>query len=696
MTEKKLTKTQAKKEIERLRAEIDQHNHFYYAEAKPKISDYDFDQLLKQLIRLEKDFPEFLTPDSPSQRVGGAPLKNFQPVRHAVAMLSLDNTYSFEELKEFDERVQKNLGRSGGADLFSRDENEYFAEEKIDGVSIALKYEEGFLKLGATRGDGLTGDDITENLKTIASIPLKLPAPGSKYRGEIPKLLEVRGEAFIARKQFAKINEEKQEAGEEVFANPRNACAGSLKLLNPQLVAKRKLDAFIHGLARLEGGPAVKSQSESFEFLKSLGFKLIPHARVCRGIEQVTEFITKFESERRQLDYDTDGVVVKVNNFDEQKVLGRTNKVPRWMIAYKYKAEQAETILKDIKVQVGRTGVLTPVASLEPVQLAGTTVSRASLHNQDEIERLDARIGDSVLVEKSGEIIPKVIQVLKDKRKKKLSKFKFPSKCPACQGDVLRLEGEVAVRCVNLSCPAQLKARIRHFAGRDAMDIERLGSVWVEQFVDKGMIRDLADIYFMKPEEIVTLERMGEKSTENLFDGIEKSKRNPLNRLIFALGIPGVGERAAYLLAEKFLHLKKLAEAARTDLESISEIGPVTAESVFKFFQESGTKKILEKLRQAGVRFDVFEKASHETPMSGKTFVLTGTLESLERSKAEALIRQFGGKPSGSVSKKTHFVIAGESAGSKLKKAQEYQVPVLTEKDFLKLLHTSGWTEDSA
>jgi DNA ligase (NAD+) len=681
----KLHKKEAEQKIKKLREELEYHNRKYYIEAKPEISDFEFDKLMQRLIELEKTFPELITPDSPSQRVGGAPLEVFRPVEHRIPMLSLDNTYSFEELEDFDKRVKKFLGHGAV---------EYFVEEKIDGVSISLTYEEGMLALGATRGDGKKGDDITENIKTIRSIPLKLPAPGAPFKGKIPRLLEVRGEAYLSHKSFEKINQEKEKAGEELFANPRNACAGTLKLLDPKMVATRKLDAFLHGLAVCEGGTTIpKSQSEAFELFHALGFKTIQHTALCPNITAVGKFIDSFREKKNELDYDIDGMVVKVNSFRDQKSLGTTTKSPRWMIAYKYPAERAETVLEDIKVQVGRTGVLTPVAVLKPVRLSGTTVSRASLHNQDEIERLDARIGDYVLVEKSGEIIPKVVEVLKNKRKSPLRKFVFPDRCPVCRGKVQQLGGEVAIRCINLSCPAQLKGRVRHFAQRDAMDIEGLGTVWVDQFVERGMIKELADIYYVDFDKVMNLERMGRKSTENLFEGIEKSKKQPLERLIYGLGILDVGEHAAHILAQKYKDLDRLAKADEEELQSIREIGPATAKSIYEFFRQEGTKKVIEKLRRAGVRFDIVEEIKTSTPFSGKTCVITGTLERFERSEAEALIRSFGGHPSGSVSKKTEFVIVGESPGSKFDKAKELGIKILNEKDFLKFLKDSGWRD---
>ena len=677
-----MTKKEAEKKIVKLRDEIELHNQKYYVEAKPVISDFEFDKLMKELVGLEETFPELLTPDSPSQRVGGSPLKNFKPVLHEVSMLSLDNTYTIEDINEFDKRVKKFL---------AKEEVEYFVEEKIDGVSLSLTYENGLLVLAASRGDGRQGDDITENVKTIQSLPLRIPRQGLSVKGKIPKILTVRAEAFIAHENFKRINQEKEKQGEELFANPRNACAGTLKLLDPKLVAARRLDACIHGLAKMEGGEPLKTQSDALHYLKSLGLKPVMHTALCKNIDEVAEFIAEFKEKKNNLDYDVDGLVLKVNRFDYHAALRATSKSPRWAIAYKYPAEQAETLLEDIRVQVGRTGTLTPVAILKPVQLSGTTVSRASLLNKDEIERLDVRIGDHVLVEKCGEIIPKVIAVIKEKRKGALRHFQFPERCPVCGGKAERIGEEVAVRCINLACPAQLKARVRHFAQRSAMDIEGLGTVWVDTFVEKGLIKDLADIYSLDFDEVVNLERMGQKSTENLFAGIEASKKRPLERFIFGLGILDVGERSAHLLAQKFGSLEKLAKVSEEDLHSIREIGPVTAHSIHDFFREEGTKRILAKMQKAGVRLDIVEKIKGDTFFSGKTFVITGSLEKYERPEAEALIRGLGGHPSGSVSKKTNYVIVGDSPGSKAEKAKTLGVKILSEQEFYKHLKEANF-----
>lgn len=666
-----------KKEIERLRQEIERHNHQYYVEAKPEISDLEFDKLIRRLIDLEKAHPEFKTPESPSQRVGGEPLKEFRTVEHKIPMLSLDNTYTFEELEEFDKRVKKFLGK---------EKVSYFVEQKIDGVSISLTYEKGRLALGATRGDGRKGDDVTVNIKTVRAIPLLIPASGARFRGRVPDVLEVRGEVYLPGASLEKLNREKEKKGEELFANPRNACAGSLKLLDPKIVAGRGLSIFVHGLGFVKGESGLpKSQSEAFEFFRGLGFRTIEYHKRCADIQEVREFIRWFQPKRDSLDYEIDGMVVKVDSFEDQKALGQTTHAPRWMIAYKYPAERKETVIEDIQIQVGRTGALTPVAILKPVPISGTTVSRASLHNRDEIERLDVRIGDHVLVEKSGEIIPKVMEVLKEKRKKALPKFKFPEKCPVCGGRAQSFGDEVAVRCVNFACPAQLKARVRHYAQRDAMDIEGLGEVWIDTFVEKGFIKDLADIYCMDFDQVKDLERMGEKSAQNLFNGIEASKKRPLQRLVYGLGILNVGERAADLLAQKFKSLDRLSEATEEELSKIREVGPVTAQSLIEFFREGGTKKVLTKLKKAGVRFNLVEEVKTGGPLSGKSVVVTGTLEGLSRGDAEALVRRLGGHPSGSVSKKTDFLVLGKDPGSKHDKAKELGVKILSESEFKKL-----------
>jgi len=681
-----MNKKQAQERIDALRETLNRHNFHYYVEAKPKISDQQFDELMRELIQLETKFPDLRSPLSPSERVGGQPVQEFQTVEHRVPMLSLDNTYSKEDLQDFDKRVAKILGHG---------DTNYFVEEKIDGVSLNLVYQNGNLVLGSTRGDGKQGDDITANVKTIRALPLQVPLNADTFQGDVPSILEVRAEAYLSHETFGQINREKEKAGEELFANPRNACAGTLKLLNPRVVAQRKMDVLIHGLAFMEGGPAIETHSQMLEFMKKLGFPVINHYHLCDSIRGAMHFIDGFQSKKEKLPYDIDGMVIKVDRFEDQKILGQTNKAPRWMIAYKYPAERAETTIREIKIQVGRTGVLTPVAILEPVQLSGTTVSRASLHNQDEIARLDVRVGDVVQVEKSGEIIPKVIEVVQSQRKDNLVPFQYPSVCPVCGAQVEGFGDEVAVRCVNLNCQAQLKGRIRHFASRDGMDIEGLGAVWVEQFVDKQLVQDLSDLYYLKFDQVLNLERMAQKSTEKLFQGIEASKARPLHRLVYALGIFDVGEHTARVLAAKYRNLRELEKATEEDLTATREVGPITAHSICRFFQAQGTQKTLDKMEAAGVRFDLVEAIQGQGVLEGKTLVLTGELEKMGRSKAESCIRMLGGRPSGSVSKKTDYVIAGANPGSKLKKAEQLGVTVMTEAAFYRLLEDNQITETS-
>lgn len=669
----KQDKQKIKREIESLRQAIKAHNRKYYVDARPEITDFEYDGLLKKLAQLESENPEFLTPDSPSQRVGGAPLKEFKTFEHKVQMLSMDNTYSAAELREFDKRVCKALEK----DLVN-----YYVEEKIDGVSIALIYKDGKLETAATRGDGRFGDDVTENIKTIRAVPLKVPVEGGKSGAAVPGLFEVRGEVYMPRRSFAKVNQEKEEAGDEPFANPRNACAGSLKLLDPKMVAKRDLNIFIHGKGQWEG-QAFPSHAALMTYLRELGFRIIEHGKVFRGVEEVIRFIEGHQAKIGTLDYDIDGMVVKVDAFKEQEILGVTSKSPRWMIAYKYPAERKETVLKDIQIQVGRTGVLTPVAILEPVELSGTTVSRASLHNRDEIERLDARIGDYVLVEKSGLIIPKVMAAVKEKRKKRLAKFVFPTLCPVCGGKVVTHEGEVALRCVNLGCAAQLKGRIKHYAQREAMDIEGLGIALIEQLVDSKMTGDLADLYYLNIEKVENLERMGRKSAENLFAGIRTSKKRPLARLIYALGIPDVGEHMGEVLAEHFDSLEDLMAAEAEQLMNIHEVGPVAADSIVGFFKQPGTREIIGKLKRAGVDFSIKEKKSGL--LLGKNFVITGTLKNLSRLEAERLIKTAGGRVSSSVSKNTDYLVLGDEPGSKFEKAQKLKISIIGEDELIKL-----------
>lgn len=662
-----------KERIEKLRDEIRYHDRLYYIENKPKISDQEYDALYKKLQKLEARHPELITSDSPTQRVAGAPIEGFAVVEHKVQMLSMDNTYSHEELRDFDERVRKNLGS---------EKYDYIVELKIDGVSVSLTYENGIFICGVTRGDGFKGDCVSVNLKTIKSIPLKLYKPKN---GNIPKFMEVRGEIYMKLKNLEKINKEKEKTGEELFANPRNAAAGSLKLLDPRIVAKRGLDIFAHGIGYFEGAP-FKSQFELLEGLKELGLKVNPNYKRCADIDEVLKYCDQWQEKRKNLDYDIDGMVVKVNSFAQQKKLGATTKAPRWMIAYKFPAERVQTKLEDIKVQVGRTGTLTPVAVLKPVFVAGTTVSRATLHNEDEIRRKDIMIGDTIILEKAGEIIPQVVEVVKSKRTGKERKFVMPTKCPVCKSPTKRVPGEVAVRCENVFCPAQVKERLIHFASRSAMDIEGLGEAMVEQLVDNKLVRDYGDVYHLKFDKVRSLERMGDKSTQNLIDAIQKSKNNPLARLIYAFGIRHVGVHAADILTRTFSSIDELSKQSVEDLTKIHEVGPIMAQSIYEFFQNPTTKKVLEKLKKGGVKFEEKRRAPVSAKFAGKTFVFTGELKGYTRTEAEEFVRNLGGNTSSSVSKNTDFVVVGENPGSKSDKAKALGVKIIDEKGFDKMV----------
>ena len=659
--------------IQKLRKEVERHNRLYYEKAKPEISDAAFDALVKKLETLERENPEFQSADSPTQRVGGRPQKAFASAEHLVPMLSIDNTYSKEELDDFDKRVKKNLGE---------DSVEYVMELKIDGVSLSLLYEKGQLVRAATRGDGQRGDDITANARAISSIP------GHLRGSRIPDRIEVRGEVFIDESIFKKINEERQTEGEELFVNPRHAAAGSLKLLDPSTVASRKLSFFAHSVGAYDA-KEFKTHSELLNQFKVWGLSVNEHFTVCRDLQQMHNACEKWESKKDTLPYDTDGLVFKVNSLEQQRLLGSTNKSPRWVVAYKFPAEKAKTKLLDILVQVGRTGVLTPVAVLEPVFLAGTTVSRASLHNEDEINRLELKIGDWVRIEKSGEIIPQVTEVLKNLRNGHEKHYSFPKKCPACGSAAARDEEEVAYRCMNLGCPAQLKAKLLHFASRKAMDIEGLGDALVEQLVDRGMVKDFADIYWLKKEDLALLERMGEKSALNLIGQIQKSKTREFSSFLFALGIRHVGIGAAKLLANHFRSIDALSSSSKEEMEGIGAIGAAISGAILDFFKQRDNVRILEKLNKIGVKMNQVSLPAFSAktgPLSQKTFVLTGMLENYSREEAGRLIEERGGKITGSVSKKTTAVIVGSDPGSKLQEAQKLGVAILTEKDFVEMI----------
>jgi len=660
-----------RQKIETLRETLRRHDHQYYVLSQPSISDFDYDQMMQQLLRWEQEYPELLTPDSPSQRVGGEPTKEFPAVTHEVPMLSLSNTYSEEELLNFDRRVR---------DILGEQRYQYVAELKIDGVAISLIYRDGIFIQGATRGDGTQGDEITANLKTIRSIPLR----AASGKG-LPNNFEVRGEIYMTKKDFEAMNKRQEELGEKTFVNARNTTSGTLKLQDSKIVAQRKLNMFSYFLRTND--IQLKSHSENLHLLKKLGFVVNDHARVCKTIAEVKQYCDVWNAKRSSLPYDIDGIVVKVDAVHQQQELGAVAKSPRWAIAFKFPAQQMETKLKDITLQVGRVGTITPVAELEPVFVSGSTVSRATLHNEDYIRELDIRVGDTVYVEKGGDVIPKVSGVNLKKRLKSSSAFKFPGRCPECGSKIFRPEDEAAYYCENFECPAQVRGRIEHFAHRRAMNIEGLGEAVIDLFVRDGLIHNIADIYSLKKERIANLERMGEKSAQNLLDGIEASKLLPFNRVLFGLGIRFVGEGVAKLLADHFLSMEKLRSTAKEELENVEGIGPRIAESVVRFFLDKHSLKLIERLGEAGLQMkSEKKKLTGNSSIAGKSFVLTGSLESMSRDEAKEKIEALGGKSSSSVSKKTDYVIVGSDAGSKLQKAIELGVSTITEKEFLKML----------
>ena len=654
------------KEINQLRSEIEHHNDLYYQKEAPEISDYEFDQLLERLRRLEAENPALITPDSPTQRVGGK-AESLRPFMHTVPLMSLDNSYSLDDLKAFTERCER---------LAEGRKLDYVAELKIDGLSVSLHYENGILATGATRGDGRKGDEITQNAKTIRTIPLRL-------RRDAPAHAEVRGEVFLSRTQFQRINAEIEMRGEKTFANARNSASGTLRMLDSTVVAARRLDMFPYD-AFTGNQKMFATHWEIFDWCASNGFHVNPNRRLCADFEELSAFIAEMETVRDTLDYEIDGVVVKVNSTALQDDFGSTSKAPRWAIAYKYPARQATTRLLDIFVSVGRTGALTPIAFLEPTLLAGTTVGRASLHNEDEIKRLDLKIGDYVLIEKSGEIIPQVLQNIPSRRDGSERDFEFPTVCPVCGFDAVRPEGEAVRRCTNPDCPAKLKGRLGYFAARKAMDIEGLGDVLIETLVDSGRVKDVSDLYTLTVDDIASLDRKGEKTAVKLIDQIETSKMHGLQRLLFGIDIRHVGERTAKILANHFRSIDKLAAASIEELDDIPEIGLTVAESVYEWFREPRHIELVERLKAAGVQTesDAASTALIDDRFVGKTFVLTGKLENYTRDDAARLIEERGGRVSGSVSKKTDFVVAGEDAGSKLTKAESLGVTVLTESEF--------------
>jgi DNA ligase (NAD+) len=641
----------------------------------PEVSDAAFDRLMNRLTEIEKEHPDLRTPDSPTLRVGGAPRAGFQTVRHARPMLSLDNAFSFDALRDWDRRVREGTGR---------EKIEYIAEHKFDGLSISLQYEDGILTRAVTRGDGTTGEDVTPNAKTVRSIPLRLDAAAIK-KAKLPSSFEVRGEIMMTRAAFEALNREQERIGGKIFVNARNSAAGALRVLDPAITAQRKLDFFAYYLY-VEGKEPYVVHSQSLEALKALRFRASDDWKLCDGIEAVVKYCEGWDEKREKLAYEIDGVVIKVNSIGLQNELGFTSKAPRWAIAYKYPARQETTVVNDIQVQVGRTGTLTPVAHLEPVQVGGVTVSRSTLHNMDEINRLGLYIGDTVLIERAGEVIPHILKVTKEGKSRR--EFKMPENCPVCGTKIRKVEGEVAYRCVNAACPAKRKESILHFAGRHAMNIDGLGDKIVDQLVDKGLVKDVADLYALKVDQVSDLERMAEKSAQNLIDEIESSKKNPLSRLIYALGIMFVGERTGQLLAEHFSSLDELMEAKQEDLENVPEVGPKVSASIAEFFEEPANRKIVKKLDSRGVKPTAEKREIKSQKFAGKSFVFTGGLSNRSREDAAELVLQHGGKISGSVSKKTDYVVVGTDPGSKYDKAKELGVEILSESEFEKLLRS--------
>lgn len=661
------------KRIEELRKTLEHHEYLYYVLDEPQITDAEYDQLMRELRDLEHQHPELRTPDSPTQRVGGQPREGVITARHSSPMLSLDNALNEDELREFDARIR----------TFLKAENyEYVAELKLDGLSMAGYYQGHRFHQALTRGDGRVGEDVTQNARTIRSLPLRSKPDATPYTD-----FEVRGEVIMQRRSFENLNEERERAGLSRFANPRNAAAGALRALDPSVTAARQLDYFAYFLFR-DGRPMLPSQWHSLETLSAAGFKVNRYRSKCADLEELLGFIKEWETKRDSLPYEIDGVVVKIDSVEQQERLGWTAKAPRWAIAFKYPARQASTVLENIEVQVGRTGALTPVAHLKPVSLSGVTVSRATLHNEDEIERLGVAIGDTVLVERSGDVIPKIVRVVEQGAHRK--RFHMPTVCPVCGGHVVREEGESASRCVNTNCPARLRESLLHFASRGVMDIDGMGEALVDQLLRNGLVRNIADLYSLTVDQLLTLERMGKKSATKIIHNIDNSRSRPLASVLNGLGIPFVGERTAQILASHFGSLDAIAAASMENLQEANEIGPKVAQAIRQFFDESRNRNLIERLRSAGLQFTAPREIKKSGPFDGLTFVLTGTLPTLTREEAKRRIEEAGGKVTGSVSKNTNFVIAGSDAGSKLTKANELGVPVRSEDELIDMLAPKG------
>ncbi|PKP57553.1 DNA ligase [Candidatus Atribacteria bacterium HGW-Atribacteria-1] len=666
------------KKIEELREKIRYHNYRYYVLNDPIISDAEYDQLMKELMEWEKKYPQYITTSSPTQRVGIEPVPEFTTVQHITPMLSLTNAFSSEELRAFGQRIKK---------LIPQQKIEYVVELKIDGLAIALVYENGIFIRGATRGDGIIGENITSNLKTIKTIPLKL------FGDDLPSHLEIYGEVYMKKSDFKKLNEERMKNEEYLFANPRNAAAGSVRQLDPRLTARRPLDTFIYR-ATFPNGYKLKNHMEVLNYLRKIGFKINPFIKLCADIKEAINYCQEWIEKREDLDYEIDGMVIKVNSLRLREELGSTTRSPRWAIAYKFPAKQITTKVRNIIVQVGRTGALTPVALLDPVKISGSVVQRATLHNEDEIRRKDVRIGDTVLVQKAGEVIPEVVKVIKEKRTGKEKKFTMPSKCPVCGAKVFRPEGEVASRCYSLTCSAQIKERIRHFASRDAMDIEGLGPAIIDQLVENRLIKNVSDLYFLKRDDLISLERMAEKSADNLMNAIEKSKSRSFANLIYGLGIRYVGVHTSEVITRYFPTLDKLRKINLEELIEINEIGPKIAESIVLFFKEKENLDIIERLRSADLNFSQKEekkrKERRAQTFTGKQFVLTGTLKDFTRTQVTEIIGELGGRVTSSVSKKTDYVVAGEDPGSKYQKAKKLGITIIDEEEFKKIINKNS------
>jgi len=661
------------KKIEELREKIRYHNYRYYVLDDLTVSDAEYDRLMRDLIELEKKYPRYIAPSSPTQRVGIEPVSEFTTVKHIAPMLSLTNAFSTEELRAFNQRVKK---------LIPQKKLEYVVELKIDGLAVALVYENGIFTRGATRGNGVNGEEITSNLRTIKTIPLKL------FGENIPPRIEVYGEVYMKKSDFKKLNKERTKREESLFANPRNAAAGSVRQLDPRITAQRHLDTFIYRATFPEGNN-FNTHMEVLNYLKKIGFKVNPHIKICRDIEVTINYCQEWIEKKEELDYEIDGMVIKVNSSRIREELGSTTRSPRWAIAYKFPAQQVTTKVQDIIVQVGRTGALTPVAVLGPVRISGSVVQRATLHNEDEIKRKDVRIGDIVLIQKAGEVIPEVVKVIKEKRAGKETEFVMPTQCPVCGAKVFRPEGEVASRCNSLTCPAQIKERIKHFASRNAMDIEGLGPAIIDQLANKGQIKDITDLYFLKRDNLISLERMAEKSADNLLDAIEKSKKKSLVNLIYGLGIRYVGVHTSEVITRYYPTLDKFKKASLEELIEINEIGPKIAESIILFFKEKENFAIIKRLRSAGLNFGQEKEKTREEKevqiLAGKQFVLTGILKDFTRTQAIEIISKLGGRVTSSVSKKTDYVVVGEDPGSKYQKAQKLGVPIINEEEFKKI-----------